>query len=96
MATHFNIPAWEVPWTEEPGRLQPMVLQRVGHNIVTKQQQQRILLPSDYFSHCCKIYFSCETHCYVCFAANFYSSLVDIRGPKKFSLYHLSNFISVF
>ena len=22
MATHFSIPAWEIPWTEEPGRLQ--------------------------------------------------------------------------
>ena len=21
MATHFSIPAWEIPWTEEPGRL---------------------------------------------------------------------------
>ena len=28
MATHSSIPAWEVPWTEEPGRLQPMGLQR--------------------------------------------------------------------
>jgi len=24
MATHFNIPAWEIPWTEEPGGLQSM------------------------------------------------------------------------
>ena len=27
MATHFSIPAWEIPWTEEPGRLQFMVSQ---------------------------------------------------------------------
>ena len=27
-ATHSSIPAWEVPWTEEPGRLQPMRLQK--------------------------------------------------------------------
>ena len=39
MATHFNILAWEFPWTEEPGRLQSMGLQRVVHNLVTKQQQ---------------------------------------------------------
>ena len=32
MATHSNILVWEIPWTEEPGRLQPMGLQRVGHN----------------------------------------------------------------
>ena len=31
MATHTSIPAWEIPWTEEPGGLQPMGLQRVGH-----------------------------------------------------------------
>ena len=27
MATHFNILAWRVPWTEEPGRLQSLGLQ---------------------------------------------------------------------
>ena len=29
MATHFSIPAWRIPWTEEPGSLQPIGLQRV-------------------------------------------------------------------
>ena len=32
MATHSSILAWEIPWTEEPGGLQPMGSQRVGHN----------------------------------------------------------------
>ena len=40
MATHSSILAWEMPWTEEPGGLQSMGLQRVIHDIVTKQQQQ--------------------------------------------------------
>ena len=31
MATHSSILAWRIPWTEEPGRLQFMGLQRVGH-----------------------------------------------------------------
>jgi len=31
MATHFSILAWEIPWTEEAGRLQFMRLQRVDH-----------------------------------------------------------------
>ena len=35
MATHSSIPAWRIPWIEEPGRLQSMGLQRVGHNSVT-------------------------------------------------------------
>ena len=32
MATHSSIPAWRIPWTEEPGGLQSMGSQRVGHN----------------------------------------------------------------
>ena len=32
MATHSNILAWEIPWTEDPGRLQSMGLQRVRHD----------------------------------------------------------------
>ena len=32
MATHSSILAWEIPWTGEPGGLQSMGLQRVGHN----------------------------------------------------------------
>ena len=31
-ATHSSILAWSVPWREEPGGLQSMELQRVGHN----------------------------------------------------------------
>ena len=32
MATHSSIFAWKIPWTEEPGRLQSIGLQRVGYN----------------------------------------------------------------
>ena len=32
MAAHSSILAWRIPWTEEPGRLQSMGLQRVGHD----------------------------------------------------------------
>ena len=32
MATHFSILAWRILWTEEPGRLQSMGLQRVRHD----------------------------------------------------------------
>ena len=32
MATHSSILAWEIPWTEEPGWLQSIGSQRVGHN----------------------------------------------------------------
>ena len=32
MATHSSILAWRIPWSEEPGRLQFMGSQRVGHD----------------------------------------------------------------
>ena len=32
MATHSSILAWRIPWTEEPGGLQSMGSQRVGHD----------------------------------------------------------------
>ena len=35
-ATHSSVLAWRIPWTEEPGRLQSLVLQRVGHDWATK------------------------------------------------------------
>ena len=36
---HSSILACGIPWTEEPGRLQSLGSQRVGHDLVTKQQQ---------------------------------------------------------
>ena len=42
MATHSSILAWEIPWTEESGGLQSMELQKVGHQLVTQQQQMFI------------------------------------------------------
>ena len=44
MATHSNIFSWRIPWTEEPGGLQSMGLQRVRHDSVTKQQQEVIMI----------------------------------------------------
>ena len=46
MATHSSILAWEIPWTEEPGGLQSMESQRVGHDLVTKQHYPLTLGPS--------------------------------------------------
>ena len=46
VTTHSNILAWEIPWTEEPGRLQSMGSQTVGHDLPTKQQQITLLLHS--------------------------------------------------
>ena len=35
LTTHSSILAWKIPWKEEPGGLESMVLQRAGHNRVT-------------------------------------------------------------
>ena len=32
MTTYSSTLAWKIPWTEEPGRLQSMGLQRIGHD----------------------------------------------------------------
>ena len=39
MATHSHILAWRIPWTEEPGGLLSMGLQRLGQDWVTKNTQ---------------------------------------------------------
>ena len=41
IATHSSILTWEIPWAEEPGGLQSMGLQRVGHDLATKHKQQK-------------------------------------------------------
>ena len=41
MATHSSILAWRISWTEEPGGLKSVGLQRVGRDLVTEQRQQQ-------------------------------------------------------
>ena len=43
MTTHSTILAWRIPWTEEPGGLQSMGLQRVGHDWATNTYFQTCL-----------------------------------------------------
>ena len=38
-AAHSSIPAWRIPWTEEPGGLQPAGSQRVGHDSAPNTQE---------------------------------------------------------
>ena len=40
LASHSSILAWRLPWTKESGRLQSIESQRIGHDLVTEQQQQ--------------------------------------------------------
>jgi len=40
VSTHSSIPAWGIPWTEEPVGLQSMGSQKVRHDLISKQQKQ--------------------------------------------------------
>ena len=40
-ATHSTILVWEIQWIEKSSRLQFMGLERVGHDLATKQKQQQ-------------------------------------------------------
>ena len=53
MVTHSSILAWRIPWTEEPGGVQSMGLQRLRHNSVTN------------FIHIYKIYMKAPNRCHV-------------------------------
>ena len=44
MATYSSIPAWKIPWTEEPGGLKFIRLQRIEHNLAC---MHRTLLKSN-------------------------------------------------
>ena len=46
MATHSSILAWEIPWTEETGRLQSMGSPRVGHGLATEHTRTSITIDS--------------------------------------------------
>ena len=55
MATHSSILAWRIPWTEEPGGLQSIGLQRVGHDWTTKHQHIQVSIhnsPTQYINVC--------------------------------------------
>ena len=39
MATHSSILAWRIPWTEDPGGLQSMRLQRVTHDLISSNNR---------------------------------------------------------
>ena len=43
MAAHSSVLAWRIPWTEEPGGLESMGLQRVGYNGTTNTLSHRFI-----------------------------------------------------
>ena len=54
MVAHSSILAYRIPWTEEPGRLQSIGLQRVGHDLSDLEHRRAHLFPitTDDFKKC--------------------------------------------
>ena len=55
MATHSNILVWQIPWTEESGRLQSKRLQRVRCDLATNQQHLTLSPLTTFFLKCSKL-----------------------------------------
>ena len=83
MASHSNILAWRIPWTDEPGRLQSRGLQRVRHNLANKPPPPRIYSP--YFS----LFWGCVSRHTLCLLLSFSllaassTILLSLRSKSK-------------
>ena len=44
MTTHSSVHAWEIPWTEEPGRLQSMGPHRVRHDLTSEHSHTSLVI----------------------------------------------------
>ena len=65
MAIHSSTIAWKIPWTEEPGRLQSMGSQRVGHDWATSRscncnKDQVVRISDNLAEH--SVAFDCHSH----------------------------------
>ena len=73
MATHSCILAWRIPWTEEPGGLQSIRLQRVGHDLATEQQQHVLF---------CFVFF-CNFKLFILFWGMAINNVVVVSGEHQ-------------
>ena len=69
MATHSSTLAWKIPWMEEPGRLQSMGSQRVGHDGETSLS----------------LYFMFKVYMYICTCTCMYKKHTHIHGTNTYN-----------
>ena len=82
MKTHFSTLAWRIPWTEEPGGLQSMGSQRVGHDCATNtHQSSNYWNPFKLFNSKCK-----DIRCSYFFSESNYILFFLIQIKFNFSL----------
>ena len=82
MAVHSSILVWEIPWTEEPGRLQSTGLQRVRHDLVSKQQQQGKKHESKHVYMCAHVFLHKQKHIHCFFSYTLFFFLVFFHLAK--------------
>ena len=107
MATHSSISAWKIPWTEKPGGLQSMGLQRVRHDWSTKHRTSSF--PSTIsqkklsFLHClflapllainCMYLFLVFLFCSMIFVSGFFMAKLPYFGYFNFVIhFHIRNY----
>ena len=93
IATHSSILAWRIPWTEEPGGLQSMRLQRDGHNWVTNTFHAFLTVPLSYFA----MYRQANTtKCNLCPIPSFYikSSMYQLWLVQSFTIWFIPTLFS--
>ena len=78
IATHSSVLAWRIPWTEEPGRLQSMGSQRVGHNLAT--------FPFTFQVHLSEYKSLCERFLVICRKRSLFSFLVVSDSLQPYGL----------
>jgi len=69
MATRSNGLAWKIPWTEEPGELQSLELQRAGQDSATKPPQKTVVFCNKHKMRSPDIYSSLEASLTFCVSA---------------------------
>ena len=62
MATHSSTLAWKIPWTEVPGRLQPMGSRRVRHDWATSLSFSFLKSSKNSVTFCCVLFFPKMNH----------------------------------
>ena len=71
MAIHSSTLAWKIPWTEKPGRLQPMGSQRIGHDFTFTFLSHLFLLlyllPSETDPQNIAMFYAKESSAYILF-----------------------------
>ena len=85
MATHSSILAWRIPWTEEPGMLQSMGSQRVGHDRATNTFTFQVFYAYQHPCCCCLVTELCPTLC----------NRMDCRTPGFPVLHNIPEFTQI-